>query len=397
VRRAILASVILLTCSPLLMCSDGGSDPSPLNNDAGTHPSPDDVLCSPGDLHACVCGGSSSGTQTCLSNAVAYGPCVCAMGGGAGAGGAGAASGGGAGGGGPGAMSGAGGSVDAGIAGSVGLTDAGLAGSTGMPPAPLFPGAVGTPCDSDQACAGAPLVCVRASSNVEFQTGGPQGGYCSAPCATDDDCRALDDISACNTALGFCFALCVPGNSAIKCGSDRAQVCFPIQADTLGACIPRCTSDAACGAGRFCDPSIGGLCVDQQPAGGKVGDPCSVANEATDCAGGLCLEYSDPSNLQVSVGSFCSANCTFGLANGCGFDNVSGGVRQAACLQAQLSGGQPGDIGYCFPLCDSSEDCAQTDAGWVCSLFNDPVAEAQVGRLGECLPAELANTGDAGP
>jgi hypothetical protein len=266
---------------------------------------------------------------------------------------------------------------------------------------------VGAPCTSDSQCEGAPLICIKATSNTEFATtdspagGGPQGGYCSLPCTSDTDCVAVDDISACNTALNYCFALCIPGQSMVKCGSDRAQVCYPIRTDnTLGACIPRCTSDAACGVGRFCDPSLLGLCENAAPPGGKVGDPCVAANDATvsDCASGLCLEYSDPNNPNVSVGSFCSADCTFGLANGCGFDNVSGGQRQAACLQAQIRGGQPGDIGFCFPLCNTNADCAQAADGWICNLFNDVNAEMQVGRLGECLPAALANgAADAGP
>jgi hypothetical protein len=124
-----------------------------------------------------------------------------------------------------------------------------------------------------------------------------------------------------------------------------------------------------------------------------------VQSEATDCASGVCLEYSDPNDPLAILGSFCTANCTFGLGNGCGFDAVSGGVRQAACFQAQISGGQPGDLGYCFPVCDSTEDCAQSGDGWVCSPFNDPNAVAVVGRAGECLPVELTNLGsvDAGP
>jgi len=363
-----LAAPLLLLAQVLTSC---GSD------DGGK-------ACNAGDLHTCTCGSSDrTGTQVCKDDSSGYGDCSCD------------------------ATAGVGGSGGSGAGGSGGGTSAGAAGSASMTPAALFPGSVGNPCTADSQCQGSPLVCIKATSNAEFTTvdnpagGGPQGGYCSLPCTVDADCRAIDDISACNTALGYCFALCAPGQSQIKCGSDRAQACYPIRADnSLGACIPRCTSDAACGPGRFCDPSLLGLCVDTQPPGGKVGDPCVAANDMTvsDCASGLCLEYSDPNDPNVSVGSFCSANCTFGLANGCGFDNVSGGVRQAGCFQAQIRGGQPGDIGYCFPVCDTNADCVQAGAGWVCNLFGDVNAEQQVGRLGECLPAALATGGaDAGP
>jgi hypothetical protein len=137
--------------------------------------------------------------------------------------------------------------------------------------------------------------------------------------------------------------------------------------------------------------------VDTLPGGGAFGAPCTPATEVTDCASGLCIQYGVPNNPGVVAGSFCSANCTAGITNGCGFDAVSGGVRQGACFSAQLQGGGVGDLGYCAPLCDTTADCAQ--AGWVCELFGDAMAEAQVGRRGECVPAVLATgaAADAGP
>lgn len=359
-----LAAPLLLLAQLLTSCGSDGESKA----------------CNAGDLHTCTCGSSDTpGTQTCKDDGSGYNECNCS------------------------ATAGTGGSGGgAGTGGSGGGASTGTAGSASMTPDALFPGTVGAPCTNDSNCAGAPEVCLKATENDKFATsdnpagGGPQGGYCSLPCQTDADCQAIDDISACNTALGVCFALCLPGQSNVKCGADRAQVCYPIRQDnTLGACIPRCTSDAACGPGRFCDPSLLGLCQDAQPAGAKTGEACTAD---TDCASGLCLDYSDPSGSGATVGSFCSANCTFGLADGCGFDAVSGGVRQAGCFQAQIRTGAPGDIGFCFPVCDTNEDCAQAGNGWVCDLFNDVNAEQQVGRKGECLPAALASAGvDAGP
>jgi len=336
--------------------------------------SDDSNACNAGDLHNCTCGSSDRmGTQVCKDDNSGYEDCSCDM------------------------TAGVGGSGGSGAGGSGGGSSTGAAGSSSMAPAP-FPSSVGSACTADSDCAGAPLVCIQATSNTEFQQGGPQGGYCSLPCTTNDDCTGIDDISACNTTLHYCFALCIAGTSQLKCGMNNAQACVAVSPQ-FGVCIPRCTSDAACGPGRFCDPGETGLCRDTPAPGGKVGDPCTPDTEATDCAGGLCLQYADPNDRNVVAGSFCSAGCTLGLSNGCGFDNVSGGQRQAACLQASDAGGQPGDIGLCFPLCDSNGDCAQAGDGWSCKLFNDPMAEQQVGRLGECLPAALANIGaaDAGP
>jgi hypothetical protein len=101
----------------------------------------------------------------------------------------------------------------------------------------------------------------------------------------------------------------------------------------------------------------------------------------------------------VVIGAFCTANCTFTSLDGCGFDDASGGVRQAACLQSQVSTGEPGDIGFCLPLCDTTPDCAQANDGWVCEPFTDARLVAQLGRQGSCLPAAIASPGapDAGP
>lgn len=362
-----LAAPLLLLAQLLTSCGSDGESKA----------------CNAGDLHTCTCASNPTpGTQTCKDDGSGYNDCSCDATAGTGGGG---------------------GSTSTG--GSGGGAQAGAAGSGTMAPDALYPGSIGTPCTSDANCAGAPEICLKATDNSAFATtdnpagGGPQGGYCSATCNTDDDCRGLDDISACNQALHVCFALCITGQSTVKCGADRAQVCFPIDSGSaLGACIPRCTSDASCGANRFCDPSLLGLCQDAQPQGGKVGDPCDPATETTDCQSGVCLQYTDPNNPGAVIGSFCSGNCTYGLTDGCGFDTASTGTRQAACFQAQVRTGAPGDIGYCFPLCDANEDCVQAGAGWVCNLFNDANAEQLVGRKGECLPAALASAGvDAGP
>jgi hypothetical protein len=278
----------------------------------------------------------------------------------------------------PGTGAGAGGS--GGGAGSAGAAGSGASPDAGIT---FVSGSIGQPCTSGADCAGT-LLCASATSNAEFKTGGPQGGYCTAPCRTNTDCSLRDDTSACSTSLGLCIGLCTLGTDTLKCGTDRALACVAIGVDTVGACLPYCTSNAACGAGRFCNLGTG-LCVDQAPVGGGLGTPCTAATVATDCAGGLCLEFATQTSPTGVVG-FCSGYCTYGRANGCGFDAASGGVRQAYCLQPQAADGQYGDLGYCWLVCDTTNDCTQLGTGWVCNLFTDATTVSTVGRLGQCLP-----------
>lgn len=350
----------------------------------------DGPACEPRVRRDCPCVGSDAmGTQTCSDDGSGYGECSCGVGS---------------------ANGGSGGSSSSSSNG--GSSSSSTAGSSSMPPPQaMFTNVVGAPCTTDANCGGEPMFCITSTSSDVFvnqapaggatTAGGPQGGYCSARCTTSADCTGLDELSACNNALGICMSVCLPGPGSpnTKCGSDRAQLCLAVSADSgLGICIPRCTSDAACGAGRFCDPTLFGMCLDAALPGGGVGAPCSPETEATDCASGLCVQYSDPNNPGQVAGSFCSANCTAGINSGCGFDTVSGGTRQAACFSAQLPNGGVGDLGYCAPLCDTTADCAQAADGWVCEPFPDPLAVQQVGRAGECVPGVLATaTGDAGP
>lgn len=347
--------------------------------------------CNPGDIRRCPCAGEDTGEQTCNEDGSGYDTCSCEVGS---------------------ANGGSGGSSSSSTGGS---SSSSTAGSSSLPPAAMFTNVVGAPCTTDTNCGGAPMFCVTSSSNDVFvnqpveggptEGGGPQGGYCSARCTVNTDCTGLDELAACNTRLGICMAICLPGggNANTKCGADRAQLCLPINDDgSLGVCIPRCTSDAACGPGRFCDPTLFGMCMDTARSAGAIGAPCTPDTTDgfdDDCASGLCVQYSDPANPGQVAGAFCSSNCTAGINAGCGFDAVSGGTRQAACFSAQLPGGGVGDLGYCAPLCDTTADCAQAADGWVCEPFPDAQGAMQVGRAGECVPGALATGGaaDAGP
>jgi hypothetical protein len=289
-----------------------------------------------------------------------------------------------------------------GTGGSGGTSTAGAAGSSSAN-TPLFPGGVGVPCTSDAGCGGAPLVCVLASSDsfhaTDAQTGadiggGPQGGYCTLPCQASADCQAVDNISLCNTAVGYCFGLCTPSTGPTKCvdsqGAASAQSCLQLSdTDTsLGVCIPTCTNDAGCGTGRYCDLNTG-LCVGTKPTGKAIGEACDGTQNGADCASGTCVQFTAGS---ADV-SFCSGNCTLGILDNCGYDPASGQPRNVACLEPQFAQAAAGDIGFCVSLCDVAADCAQ--AGWICEPLSAAGAQA-LGRTGECLPPGLVADAGAG-
>jgi hypothetical protein len=338
-----------------------------------------DRACDPGEPRACALAGETcEAIQTCNADGSAYGACACP---------------GEAGSGGTAGTSGTGGSANAG---------GGAAGAGGAP-GPLFEAvdrAIGAPCTTDADCptgpgGETPLVCITPTSTAEFGTGSPQGGYCSAVCRETDECQALDGLSACGlidntTGDGFCIGLCVPGSSNVKCLPDRAQACFPFpDSADVGACFPVCQSDAACGNGLVCDLGATGLglCTATPPVGGAIGAACTPETAVTDCASGVCVTLLDPDS-GAEAGSFCSANCTFGLVAGCGFDDPSSVARDAVCIRPQADTGAGGDLGFCFELCDQDTDCAQD--GWVCAQELTDEAVALVGRQGQCVPPTLS-------
>jgi hypothetical protein len=342
----------------------------------------EDKACTPGEPKACVVAGQQClAVQICDADGAAFGDCACPSAGGTA------------------------GSAGAGGSGSSSNSAGGAAGSGAIVDGPLYDAVdrvMGAPCATDADCPAAPdgslpLNCITSTSTTEFATGGPQDGYCTAPCQATDDCQALDGLSACSGA-GYCIGLCQPGNgvNAVKCLASRAQSCIanPMNPD-IGACLPMCESDAGCGTGQFCD--LGktgfGLCTTTAPVGGDIGAPCTTATEAADCKSGLCLTYQDASNNPVA--SFCSASCTFGSLAGCGFADTISVPREAVCAQSQAEDGGYGDIGLCFELCDVDTDCAQ--AGWTCEDDLTDDGKITVGRAGICRPPSIdVPSSDAG-
>jgi hypothetical protein len=334
----------------------------------------EDRACDPGAFKACaVAGQTCEAIQTCNADGSAYGECACPGG------------------------NGSAGSAGAGGSGGSSNAAGGAAGAAAGPVDPVFEAidrVMGAPCTTDTDCPAAPngdrpLFCITPTSTTEFETGSPEGGYCSAPCETIDDCQLLDGLSACSGA-GYCIGLCQPGNgaNALKCDPGRAQACIANpNMPTIGACLPICESDAGCGTGLFCDLGLGGvlgLCTATPPPGGDVGAPCSDETAEADCKSGICLTFIEPDGSDA--GSFCSGLCTFGSIGGCGFADQISVPRDAICGQPEADDGGGGDIGFCRELCDVDTDCAQSAAGWICSPDLTPDGEALTGRTGLCQP-----------
>lgn len=291
-------------------------------------------------------------------------------------------------------------------AGSQSMSGSGMGGSgMGNDPPPPLRGYVGWPCETAADCPvgddGETLDCISVTDTGKFGEGGPQDGYCSLPCTLDgNECALMDDNSECEAfdddGNGTCWALCNPGaaENAVKCRAP-AQACIPQQDSGLGLCAPVCQSDEACGEGLFCNrEGSRSLCSSEPSGAGVVGAACTIATEAADCEGGLCISFQLDGPDPEAV-SFCSANCTLLLTDGCSTAPEGSELRASTCLGLQFEGAGPGDLGYCLEICDSDADCTQ--AGYVCTA-NDAINTLE-SRTGVCISPLLLTDGppaDAG-
>jgi hypothetical protein len=254
-------------------------------------------------------------------------------------------------------------------------------------------GIVGARCAVDADCAGGAL-CLQASSEEYFGSGGPASGYCTRACTDADDCSALDSESRC-AQLGaaggeYCIRTCLsldPAPGEAKCLNRTDLVCVSAAADgrelfdgrrQSGYCAARCGSDEECPAGRFCDAELG-ICTAARASGAELGARCNLDQ---DCASRRCEER-DRDGVGV-----CSALCVLGSLAGCGYGRAPSS-RDAACLTplvraVDVSEGA-GDLGLCRELCDQPSDCARVSEGWVCTSLS-PAAADFFGRSGACAP-----------
>lgn len=263
---------------------------------------------------------------------------------------------------------------------------------------------LGEDCSEDADCDGE-LICVTAESD-SLIAGGPANGFCTLPC--ESSCQ--EDFGATAICISFgmggqyCMPMCVLGDGLHDCAGREDVACDVIPARTgascsgpadcpapevcaggeclfpLEVCLPKCRADSDCPEGRFCDPGVG-ECVDEEPEGLGVGEPCDP-----DAATDECLGFCDTSSDADPPEPRCTETCVFDTYPACGSEDPNAGT--AACLQSYW--GIPpdrGDLGTCFALCDCTSDCPE---GLGCISFSSQNLDPQWGRDGFC-DVELPN------
>lgn len=263
---------------------------------------------------------------------------------------------------------------------------------------------LGQECLSDDDC-GTTTACLPPSSGVPH-------GLCTRDCTTDADCPSN---GVCLTDFGICLEGCSPGASGItaKCHGRANMACQTLAraqgtpcddntdcgtgeiCDSAGecrelidVCWASCGGDFHCEEGSACDFALG-LCLpeDEVPEGDPIGSECDPDAAQNSCDG-FCLSYIDEN--QEPILSTCTAGCTFGYLEGCGWDAT--GPAPAACLLPNDDNGGLGDTGICTQLCDCNADCGHPE--FACFGFADiglADFEDVFGRLGFCNPATDAD------
>ncbi len=237
---------------------------------------------------------------------------------------------------------------------------------------------VGGACARDEDCpAGA--TCLREDGN-EFFGGGPARGMCVVDCiGAPEECERFGDAVCVGTgddpsvSRAFCLPACTPGGEQLdKCGDRTDLACEPLSSDAgKGFCRPSCTRGAECRSG-VCDRQRG-VCSTSASGGADFGQPCTPNAASSECAG-LCLDLGGGYAV-------CSHRCTYGSSDPCtDADEVRG-----FCLFAAL-GGSLGDVGYCAPVCDCSNECAHPQS--TCDPFAQDAVRDLLNASGVCAPRD---------
>lgn len=260
---------------------------------------------------------------------------------------------------------------------------------------------LGAPCAGDEEC-GTGQLCLKEDPDVFLGT--VAGGVCTADCSDDPRvCQGFGVGAGClaGESRAYCVTRCTTGSLSVQCHGRADTVCLPLNANyTDGACLPMCQSDADC-PGQVCQPSVllandvgdlwkeGGVCVDPDPAAPALKQDGEACTADVDCQGQWCLPITEGSPDGV-----CSSLCNF-ATEGLACHPEAGEPVLSACLESVFSlNPRVGELGLCYPACDTDEDC---HSGLVCSP-ETAVMDA-IGRAGLCaLPAvePPVTTTDAG-
>jgi hypothetical protein len=220
------------------------------------------------------------------------------------------------------------------------------------------------------------LTCLKPSDKLIFGSGGPAGGYCTMPCTAQTVTACTGIGGACvNLALNttdppaaYCMLPCNFGTMETKCQSRSDVACTIINQMTMQAvCLPTCSQNDQCPAGRQCDPDLA-VCVDTPTGGDPLGVHCAADPDAAATCAGTCIALGSGTTVTAS---FCSRRCVNGVLQGCDWvdQGVSlAGARHGVCGLSQSSAS--GDLGFCIELCDTLADCHDTvDPGAFCDMM----------------------------
>jgi len=250
---------------------------------------------------------------------------------------------------------------------------------------PVLGGDLGSTCAADADCPTG-FTCTKPSDNlIAGQGSGYPNGICTVDCTSDPTmCTALNarcvrfdpDPNAANPKA-ICLENCKVGPAAagaVKCHNRADEDCDFLGMTTNAVCKPLCGTDADC-PGRKCNLTIG-LCSDMPAVGDPIGTACT-ANGATDPCAGYCIALAAGSNGQPVPG-ICTADCVFGSVEGCNWRRTAAnaGPPIGGCLDTYRQAGDVGDLGICYQLCDTVDDCLIKGAGWVCDHSSAGIEQA---------------------
>jgi cysteine-rich repeat protein len=244
-------------------------------------------------------------------------------------------------------------------------------------------GATGSACTTTAQCVGDehPAVC-----RTEAALGVP-GGACSTWCdAASNDCPADSYCLENNNARSFCVPRCDPtvlDDAAAGCRDGFVCAPFALTADnTIGVCVPGCSSDAQCPVRGACYDNVGqaisGTCVTPEVCTGGNDDDSDgrvdCEDEDCSCDAAIAATCADTDVLALDVDvtgtttggtQVLSSSCT---GNFLGHERVlrvrAGEAGTTGVLQVQFTG--EADLGLALrEVCDdaTSEVACADNAG----------------------------------
>jgi hypothetical protein len=236
-------------------------------------------------------------------------------------------------------------------------------------------------------------MCLKATATA-LAGGGPAHGYCTVPCTDDATCAPLDGFcvdyqtNPQGPAEAYCLKRCVFGDldRTAKCQGRADVACYQDTSSSLQACLPMCSQDSDCPAGRKCDLQ-NNVCSDASPTGDRMGAHCTQDAMGNSSCAGICL-------MIGTTASICSTGCVAGELGACGWVgqgmSAAGGMHGVCALAS--GGAAPGDLGACTVECDSVNDCPdKTDPAPIC----DTSQQSAIGH-GACSWGATSTDGGKG-